>query len=397
MTGFNETEADGQIQAQGARVVELVETMAEVTVSGSHGSLLLGEVGGLLVGIEGGQNLRAGAPPQAALLGAPPVVGSTGTTGRGGGRQVFADMVKIHERMGLFGKGPPGFVNGSIAPHRPRRKSDFAAPSLPLWRNDPSAARLRRRHRRSPRRWRWPGLGPARPPNASLSILVVGVPAGAHLARCKSSCRRPRPRPGRPLAPAGCESLAHTLFPTGFAPGPRGARCAPDSPPTPSHSAPSPVAQLGQRNAPRQSHTTLAPGAASNHGTAPQSAGQRPANNCVARGAKSIPRLPPPQRRTTISGVFFYRSNSPDAAGGLPPQSVRARSAPSLPCFARQAGGLLPPTGLRSHRPCRSLRRRFPPKRGSPESAPSFADVGATAPAILNHSARDSISGAAPA
>src|SRR5258708_37097466 len=99
MAGFNETGADGQIQVQGARVVELVETMAEVTVGGPHGSLLLGDVSRLLAGVEGGQHLRARSPPQSALLGVAPVLGGAGTTVSGGSGPALACIGKRQEPM----------------------------------------------------------------------------------------------------------------------------------------------------------------------------------------------------------------------------------------------------------------------------------------------------------
>ena len=98
VAAFDHARANGQAQGQGSRVVQSIESMAQVAMALAHRRFFVRSGLRFQMFGQGGDNLRHRPTLESPLLGVPPRIGLVGPAhGRGGG-QVFTDMKKSHRK-----------------------------------------------------------------------------------------------------------------------------------------------------------------------------------------------------------------------------------------------------------------------------------------------------------
>src|SRR5258708_35136500 len=116
MPRYDQPRTDRQPQRQGARIVELIEPVAQIASRRAHRRLFLHDAGRLLVRLEFVEDLPACASFEPLLLGAPPLLRSARPAARRGRAQVFAGVVVIHKELLLLAEAFPAREPDPLAP-----------------------------------------------------------------------------------------------------------------------------------------------------------------------------------------------------------------------------------------------------------------------------------------
>lgn len=102
VSALNHARTNRQAQGQSPRLVQVVASIVQITVTIAHRRILLRRAFGFQMGFQCLHDLLHRPAPQSLLLDAAPALGLVAPTTRGGGSQILADMIEIAQEDALL-------------------------------------------------------------------------------------------------------------------------------------------------------------------------------------------------------------------------------------------------------------------------------------------------------